>query len=152
MVLWNWIFLRSLSWQLWRACYVFLGLNFFFFRHYLASEVHNNSTGLNSYKIDSNIFCSISACFLYCHYLRAKHKLPEFNSWPRVQCISPEIAFSVWDTTAKIAFQELNSYPIQDICSPHISHHTILYYLGHLYFHAPTVTSYTLLCSLQLCS
>lgn len=88
--------------------------------------------------------------FLRCHFLWGEHKLPEFNSWPRVQCISPEIAFSVWGTTAKIAFLELNSYPIQDICSNHISHHTILYYLGHLYFHAPTVTSGKLLCNYAL--
>jgi len=96
-------------------------------------------------KFYSQIFCSTSACFLHCRYLWAQHKLPEFNSWPRAQCISPEIAFSVWDTTAKITFLELNSDPIQDICSTRISHHTVLYYLGHLYFHALTVTYYKLL-------
>lgn len=116
------------------------------FSHYLASDVHSNSTGLNSSKIYSDIFSSIYVCFLHCHYSWAEHKLPEFDSWPRVQSTSPEIAFSVWDTTAKIAFLELNSYPVQDSYSTHISHHSILYYLGHLYFLALTVACYMLLC------
>lgn len=50
----------------------------------------------------------------------------------------------------QIACLELNSYPIQDICSTHISHHTILHCLGHLYFHALIVSSFMLLCNCAL--
>lgn len=55
------------SWHLGKAC--FCSLNSF--RHYLTLEMHSNSTGLNSYKIYSDVFCSIYAGFLHCHYLQA---------------------------------------------------------------------------------